>query len=134
MHTLYGIWIDHSRAYIVRSNLLADQMTISELESDVEAHHKGGAGGEEHHTIADQNKNNDRRANQMHTFCEEIIKHIADADEIAVFGPSTAKHDFKNALEKHKVLAEKLKFVETTDKLSEPEIKAFVKKIFMLPR
>lgn len=134
MHNLYGIWVDHAHAHIVRSNLLGDNMTIIELTSGVEPHHHAGINDEEHHTIANQHAHDHRRSNQMHAFCEEIVKHIADADEIAVFGPGTAKHDFKHELEKHKVLHDKLVAVETTDKLSEAELKAFVKKVFMLPR
>lgn len=131
MHTLYGIWIDHSHAFIVRSNLLGE-MTIMELSSDVEARHSGGDG--EHHTVVNQNKHSERMHNEMHTFCEEIIKHLADADEIVIFGPATAKHDLKHVLEKHKALHEKVMAVETTDKMTEAELKAFVKKTFMLPR
>ncbi len=131
MHTLYGIWIDHSRACIVRSNVIGDNMTVTELSSDVDTHASGNG---EHHTITNENRHKEKVHNQMHAFCKEVVKHLADADEIAVFGPGTAKNEFKNELEKHKAIFEKLVSVETSDKLTEAEIKAHVKKIFMLPR
>ena len=131
MHTYYGIWIDHSSATIIKSDKLAE-MTFEHFESTVEPNAHGGE-TEENFTIVNQNKLNERRENELQKFCRDLVKHLTDADEIVVFGPSTAKFELKKEIENVHALAEKLKGVETTDKLSEPEMKEFMKKFFLLP-
>lgn len=134
MNTLYGIWIDHSHAFIITANEVGD-MVFEEIKSSIESKHKTGIEDGEHHTLADDNVNEKRRHNEMKGFCEDIVDHIKDANEIAIFGPSTAKHQLKNFIEdKHKALAAKIVRFETSDKLTEAEMRTFVKKLFMLPR
>lgn len=132
MHTIYGIWIDHREAFIVESNLLGE-MTVKRLSSQVEPKNHGGETFE-HLTIVNQKQHEERRGNEMHTFCKEIIAELKNPDEILVFGPGTAKHDLANAIKDIKALADKLKEVETADHLTEAELKEFVKKSFGLPR
>lgn len=133
MTTFIGIWIDHEKAFLIRSNKLAE-MSIERFGSAVEPHHKGGVQGDEHFTLADQKSHDERRHNQMREFSESLLPHFSDAEEILVFGPGVAKNEFKNVLEKNKALADKLKGTETADSMSENEMKAFVKDFFKLPR
>ena len=132
MYTYYGIWIDHAKAFVLKGNKMGE-FEVQHFDSEVEPHTYGGEGGE-HLTISNQQRTNERRHNQMKAFSRELIKHLNDADEIVVFGPGTAKHEFKNELEDHKPLAPKLKGVETTDSLSEAELKDYVKEYFKLPQ
>lgn len=133
MKNLYGVWIDHVHAYIVHANEL-DVVGVIKLDSGVEPHHHSGEEGGEHHTMSDQGSYNKRQANQMHAFSKEIMTHLKDASEIVVFGPSTAKHDLKNAIEANKSLAPALTGVETSDDMTENQLAAYVKKHFGLPR
>ncbi|MFA5792987.1 MAG: hypothetical protein WC897_03915 [Candidatus Gracilibacteria bacterium] len=130
MYKFYGIWIDHAHAFIVQANKLGE-MTIEKFGSDVEGKNHGGE-TLEHFTIVNQNQHNERRHNELNAFCKELIKHVTDADELVIFGPSTAKFDLEKEVKEVKALAPKLKGVETTDKLSEAELKDFVKKFFAL--
>ena len=131
MHTYYGIWIDHAHAALLKSNKMAE-MSIEWFKSSVEPHNHGGE-SEEHLSVVNQHRHEERRNNEMKAFVREILPHLSDADEIVIFGPGTAKHAFKNELEDHKALAAKLKGVETTDQLSEAELKEFMKDYFKLP-
>lgn len=131
MHTYYGLWIDHAKAFLIKANKMGEVSTDT-FYSGVEAKHKGGD-MDEHTTIINQNRHEERRHNEMKAFCREIIDKMRDADEILVFGPGQAKHEFKNILEEHKVLFEKLKELETTDELTEPQMIEYVKKHFNLP-
>lgn len=133
MYTLYGIWIDHRSAAIVKSSKLGE-MSVQHVSSDVEPHIHGSGESNEHLTIANQHRHEERRQNEMKAFCREVLKHVMDADELVIFGPGTAKFDMKHEIEDHKVLAEKLKGVETTDQLSEAELKEYLKGYFKLPR
>lgn len=130
MYTYYGIWIDHRQAFVLKANKMVE-ITVQHFKSDVEAHNHGGE-TEEHLSVVNQHRHEERRNNEMKAFSREIVKHLTDADEILIFGPGTAKHDFKHELEDHKVLAEKLKGVEAADQLTEAEMEEFVKKFFKL--
>lgn len=133
MKNLYAVWIDHERAMIVKANPMGD-MTVSEVKSEIEPHRKSTVIGGDQFTISNQNKNNERRSNEMHSFTKDILTHLMDADEIMVCGPSTAKFDLKHAIENSKPIASKLTKVETCDKMSEAELKEFAKVNLHLPR
>ena len=134
---LYGIWIDHAHAFIVKAQP-SGEMTIQQIESGISPHfhhHSGGTQEGEHVTITNQHHGDQTRINQIHAYAERIIGMLQDAHEIAIFGPSNAKYDLRHILqEKHKDLAGKLGTFETTDKMTENQLTAFVKKIFRLPR
>lgn len=134
MKNLYGIWIDHKLAQIVHANLAGDSFTITSVESNVEGHAKESDEDGDHFTIVNHHRQDNRRGEQMKHFAEEVIRHLQDPEEIIVFGPGEAKHEFKHILEKHKALADKLKRIETTDKMTEAELRDFTKKAFVLPR
>lgn len=133
MTQFYGIWVDHAHAFIIKSDKGAN-MSIQEMESNVEPHHHSGIQSGEHQTLTNQHAHEERRKNQMKAFAKEIVKHVMNADELILFGPGTAKHEVKHEIEAHKNLAAKLKGVETTDKLAEHELKDFMKKALHLPR
>lgn len=133
MHTFTGIWIDHAHATVIRSNKMAE-MTLQTFHSEVEPHHKGGHDDGEHQTIVNQQRHDERRHNQMKAFSKEVIRALEGSDEIVVFGPGQAKHEFKNVLEDNKALFAKFKGLETTDVLSESELKDFMKTYFHLPQ
>ncbi len=132
MHTYYGLWIDHAKAFLVKANKMGDT-EITNFTSEVEGKNHGGE-SEEHLTIVNQHRHEERRHNEMKVFCREIIKNLTNADEILIFGPGTAKHEFKNILEENKALFQKLKGVESADRLSSAELSDFVKDFFKLPQ
>ncbi|QQR55236.1 hypothetical protein IPG41_01595 [Candidatus Peregrinibacteria bacterium] len=132
MYTYYGIWIDHAKAFVLKGNKMGE-FTLQFLGSNVEPHNHGGESAE-HLTVTNQHRHEERRKNEMKAFSREILELIKDPDEIVIFGPGTAKHAFKHELEAHKALASKLKGVETSDHLSEAELKEFMKDYFNLPQ
>lgn len=132
MHTYYGVWIDHAKAFVLKANKMGE-VSMEFFGSEVEAHNHGGE-SEEHLSVVNQHRHEERRNNEMKAFSRELITHLTDADEIVIFGPGTAKHAFKNELTEHKVLSEKLKGVETADHMTEAEMKEFVKDYFKLPQ
>lgn len=133
MYNLYGIWIDHAHAVILKANKMGE-MTLMYFNSAVEPHIHGTADSNEHLSIVNQGKQEERRHNEMKAFSRELLKHVEDADELVIFGPGTAKHELHHQLEEHKVLAEKLKGIETAHELSEAELKDFMMTFFKLPR
>jgi hypothetical protein len=55
---------------------------------------------------------------------------LKDAKQIYIFGPGEAKIELKKEIEKNNVFLDKISDIETTDKLTEPQIVAKVKKYF----
>ncbi|MBU0982071.1 hypothetical protein KKC94_05260 [Patescibacteria group bacterium] len=134
MYTLYGIWVDHAHAFVVKTNKTGDMMEITKLSSSVPPHNHGGLDGDERLSITDQQTHMETRKNEMNKFCKAIIAQLKNPDEIVIFGPGTAKHDLKHHVEDVKALAPHLTKVETTDKLSESELKEKVRELLNLPR
>jgi len=55
---------------------------------------------------------------------------LKEAKHIYVFGPGEAKIELKKEIEKNNMFLNKISDIETSDKLTEPQIVAKVKKYF----
>lgn len=128
MNHKVGIWIDHKKAVIVSAS--ADGVTTKTLESDVESHpHYAGqqdGGGEK--------KYEERHTQHLDRYYDEVIHQLTDADELLIFGPGEAKLELKERLRRSKAHPERIIGIETTDKLTDPQIVAKVKEHFGIAR
>jgi hypothetical protein len=122
-----GVWIDHKKAVIVF--ISAGQVTTRTLESDVGAHPRYSgvqAGGEkkyeEHH-----NQDLDR-------YYDDVIGQLGKPDTLLLFGPGEAKLQLKERLGRSKGSSESIVAVESTDKLTDPQIVAKVKEHYGIAR
>ncbi|MGE3278501.1 MAG: hypothetical protein AB7J40_01715 [Candidatus Altimarinota bacterium] len=129
----YGIWIDHAKAMIISVDAEEGRST-HEIHSEVPPHMHGGVAEAEgeHRTIVNQNKHNQARSHEMNAFVKKILHALQNATEVVIYGPGNAKFDLKNAIEEEKSIAHSVKRCETTDKLSEDELMALVRKDFNL--
>ncbi|MFA5842273.1 MAG: hypothetical protein WC882_01160 [Candidatus Gracilibacteria bacterium] len=132
MQKLYGVWIDHSRALIVKCNE-DDVISVTEMMSEVEPNRHEGKSFERL-TLTNQKVHGERRHNEIKAFSRQVLEAVKDADELAIFGPADGKKDLKKEIDEHKVLKGKLTAMETADKMTENQLKAFVRKLFNLPR
>ena len=126
MQNIYAVWMDQKRAFIIQANQMGD-ISIAECESDVEPKRKSSDRAGEQFTIVNQNKQNERRGNEMHAFTKELVLKLTQADAIWICGPGNAKFDLKHEVERNKSLAQKLKGVETCDKMTEAELKDYIR-------
>ncbi|TDE31395.1 hypothetical protein E0I61_01470 [Flavobacterium ranwuense] len=130
-----GIWIDTSKAIIVTLEGNKDEK-ISEIDSDVENrvyHDKEGDKGTfsgVHHGN-NETKFENRKKEQMDFFIKEVLAYVKGADELFVFGPAEAKIRLEQKIQDEKLFANKLKAVETADKMTLNEIVAKVKKFYI---
>ncbi|TDE55296.1 hypothetical protein [Flavobacterium sp. GT3P67] len=130
-----GIWIDTSKAIIVTLEGNKDEK-ISEIDSDVENrvyHDKEGDKGTfsgVHHGN-NETKFENRKKEQMDFFIKEVLAYVKGADELFVFGPAEAKIRLEQKIQDEKLFANKLKAVETADKMTVNEIVAKVKKFYI---
>ncbi|MFE3867420.1 hypothetical protein ACFX5E_04940 [Flavobacterium sp. LS2P90] len=129
-----GIWIDTSKAIIVTLEGGKDEK-ISEIDSDVENsvyHDKEGnkgtfSGG--HHGNS-ESKFENRKKEQIDFFVKEVLSYVKGADELFVFGPAETKIRLEQKIQDEKLFANKLKAVETADKMTLNEVVAKVKKFY----
>lgn len=128
-----GIWIDTSKAIIV--TLEGGKEHISEIDSEVENrvyHIKEGnkgtfSGG--HHGNS-ETKFENREKEQMNYFLKAVLKEVRSADELMIFGPAEAKIKLEQKIKDDGLFANKLKSVETEDKMTVNQIVAKVKKSY----
>src|SRR3990172_7551751 len=107
----YGVCIDHAKAYIIKANE-KDIVSFEKLLSGVEGHRHSGIDNDERLTLVDQKANNERRQNEFHHFCTQVMGKLSDADDILIFGHGDAKKQFFNECKKHHVIGDKIVDVE----------------------
>jgi stalled ribosome rescue protein Dom34 len=121
-----GVWIDHSKAVIV--SIEAGQVTTKTLESNVGPHpHYSGSqegGGEK--------KYEERNSQDLDRYYDDVIGRLGKPDAVLLFGPGEAKLQLKERFGRSKVSSESVVAVESTDKLTDPQIVAKVKEHYGL--
>jgi hypothetical protein len=123
-----GVWIDHKKAVIV--SIAAGHVTTTTLESDVGPHpHYSGSqegGGEK--------KYEERHNLRLDQYYDEVISQIGQPDALLLFGPGEAKLQLKDRLGRSQASSERIVAVESTDKLTDPQIVAKVKEHYGIAR
>ena len=121
-----GIWIDQTKAVIVHIVSDGDPI-IEKIRSGVES--KVRFPGETkvfarfgNAFISDQEKKQHRQKNEREKYFRKIISLLQQADFIYVFGPSDARHELVNDIQKDPVLKNKFIKTEKVDRLTEKQI------------
>ena len=133
MEKLFGLWVDHEKAIIV--SLMGESHKVIHVESDIEGRFrlKGGSRSSTPYGPQDatsESKRDFRYSKHLNIYFQHIIDLLKDAKQIYIFGPGEAKYEFKKSIEKNNMFLDKISDIETTDKLTEPQIIAKVKKYF----
>ncbi len=130
--TNLGIYLDLNSAHIITADEHDKQIQIT-VHSGVEPKTRADM-DDEHLTIVSQQKKGNRREGEIHHYFEDLIKHLPHGlESFVVFGPGEAKKHFKNYLEaKHAPIFSHLKTIETTDILTENQMKAFVREFYLI--
>jgi hypothetical protein len=128
-----GVWIDHDKAFVVSIN--DGQQTAIRIESDVEGRYRLSGGSRSRtlygpQEIASDKKIEERRRHQLRRYYRKVIREIADALAILIFGPGKARIELQKELEKTKALASKIVGSESADKMTERQIAAKVRRFF----
>jgi phage-related protein len=125
-----GIWIDHKKAVIVSAS--ADRVTATTLESDIGPHtrYSGRAGYPTPDGPQDgggEKKYEERYDQHLDRYYDKVISQMGQPEALLIFGPGEAKLQLRERLARSKALSERIVRVETTDKLTDPQIVAKVK-------
>ena len=127
-----GVWIDHHKAVVVRLNNQAEEVRQVHADQDKLAPSAGVQHVKNSYTPNDyvaEDKLERKATAHLNKFFDEVIACLHDADAILVLGPGEAKGEFAKRIESHRPQAH-LEHVETTGKLTDPQIAAYVRKHF----
>jgi hypothetical protein len=128
-----GLWIDHRNAIIVF--LAGEEEEIKLVRSNVEKQIRRAAdsrSGGPFESQAVQSDGRQQRAFTKHLdiYYNEIVSCIRDAESILIFGPGESKGEIKKHLEREE-LGGRIVGIETTDKMTDPQIAAKVRQYFL---
>lgn len=128
-----GIWIDKREAKII--TLENGNEHLNSITSDLESFNIGGGSGTSlkggPQDVVQDSKYLEREKHQFSGFFKEISKFITEADSVVIFGPAEAGIKLNKELtEKYPDLHSKVKSVETTDSMTENQLKAWVRNYF----
>jgi hypothetical protein len=128
MNHKVGIWVDHKRAVIVFVS--AGRVTTKTLESEIGAHpHYSG-----HQDGGGEKKYEERHGQHLDQYYDEVISQLGQPEALLIFGPGEAKLELKERFGRSKAHSECTLDIETTDKLTDPQIVAKVKDHFEIDR
>jgi hypothetical protein len=122
-----GVWIDHKKAVIV--SIAEGQVTTDTLKSDVGAHPRYSGSQER-----GEKKYEERHNQGLDRYYDDVIGQLGKPDALLIFGPGEAKLQLKERLGRSKGSSESIVAVESTDKLTDPQIVATVKEHFGIAR
>lgn len=134
MKTQTGIWIDASKALIVKlsGNVEHISKIEAEIENPIHLFGDGDKGSFMGTTHVNNEKTFDEKAkHQTEGYLKDIIEKVKDTDELFVFGPGEIKIHLREHIMGIRDLAPKLKAVETADRMTENQVIEKVKDFFI---
>jgi hypothetical protein len=132
-----GVWVDHRKAVIVF--LAGGEVTTGTVESSVGPHARY-SGRTEYPTPDGPQSGRGEKAferrfeRRLDRFYDEIIRRLGEPEALLIVGPGEAKLELRERLGRAKALSKGRVEVETTDKLTEPQLVAYVKRHYGLDR
>jgi len=132
MNEKLGVWIDHKKAVIVSAS--AGGATARTVESGIGPHarYSGRAGYPTPNGPSEGRGERDyegRYREHLSRYYDEVIDRLGQPDRLLIFGPGEAKRQLKERLAHSATMsARSIEIeIETTDKLTDPQIAAKVR-------
>jgi len=126
-----GLWIDHREAFIVILSQTGDttKRIQSGVEKQVRREGDPATGRFEYQAVVADDSRQREYTGHLARYYDEIIACLRDAGAVLIFGPGEAKGELKKRLETEKA-ATRILTMETTDKMTDPQIIAHVRHHF----
>lgn len=125
-------WLDHSQARLFTFNGKDIVQEIIEAAYDNRPRERGEGSDTTAFGIGTHSNNeygkHIKEKGELQLFYKELEQKLANFDHLILIGPSTAKNELHNILKENKKFDEKSIEIETTDKLTENQLMALVKK------
>jgi hypothetical protein len=125
-----GLWIDHRQAYAIWSQDGKVDVIPSRIEPP--AHYSGGTqlGGKLNQKADAEPRHNDRFRVQLTKYYRQVMSALKNADSILIMGPGKAKIEFEKVIKKNKSMQNRIRKVQTTDKMTRNQMVAYVRKFY----
>jgi hypothetical protein len=125
-----GIWIDHSRAYIV--SLENEKEHVSTIESKVgrKVRLSGGSRTKVPYgpqDIAHEGRRYRKYKQQLKSYYEKVCKKVGDTESLYIFGPGEAKTELRKHMEGLKHTAPPIVGMDSADKMTRGQLVARVR-------
>jgi len=130
MATHKCVWLDKEKAYIITNNGKDELMDTIYSEVDLRERYPGETNqgsrfGKQ--SVINERSKEERIKHQTLHYYQSIIDKIKDADAIHLIGPAEAKVELSKLINNKPDIDKKLKTVESSDKLTENQLKAKVR-------
>lgn len=120
-HKKLGIWLDHENAHLIDLTSDKNYRTIS---SDFDFETKEEALSRSEHIM------HNKRQQKHEAYYKEVGNEILKYNHILLFGPTNAKNELSNYLNKDLRFKDIIIEIESADKMSDNKLVAFVKNHF----
>lgn len=125
-----GLWIDHRKCVIILINDNKIEKII--INSNTEKHLRHFDGKTHTNSFESQKVKADDKQERhfmahLNAYFNKIISYIHEAEFILIFGPGEAKRELLKRINKNKISGQ-IEEIETSDKMSNPQIVEKVKK------
>ena len=130
-----GIWIDHHRAVIVILDPAGEHTSVIDSDAHKHLERSGDSplkGAYEAAQVPPDDKRQRAFTGELNRYYDAVISAVHDCTAIYLCGPGEAKGELHRRLEKHR-LGERIAAVETTDKLTDPQVAAKAREFFSGP-
>ena len=122
MKSAVGLWIDHKKAVIVLLTGEAEEIKHISAELNKPNNHSGS-------TMRADDLEQRELTQHLNVYYDDVIASLQNAEAVLLMGPGEAKGELKKRLEKAHPNSEIV--IETTDKLTNPQIVAKVREHFL---
>ena len=128
-----GVWLDFREALIVY--LDEGKVSSSRLDSGIdESHPVGGSGTSTPYSAQEavsETKYLHRRQQQEKLYYQSIIEKLNSRDAVYILGPAQAKTGLEQEMKKQLKLGQKIKAVQSCDRITDNQICAKVRDFFL---
>jgi hypothetical protein len=128
-----GLWVDHRETVVVVLSKTGEEVKRIQSHAEKQLRRTGepSVGRFEYQEVPADDSRQRAYSGYLARYYDEIIAYLRDAGAILIFGPGEAKGELKKRFEKEKPGAHTV-VIETTDKMTEPQIVAHVRQHFDL--
>jgi hypothetical protein len=135
MNSNAGVWIDHRRSVIV--TLSSSGEHITHIDAHVEKHLERDGdsplkGAYEARLVPADDSRQRALTGKLNRYYDTVIEALRGCDNLLLFGPGEAKGELQKRLAEAK-RGPRVAAVETTDKMTDPQIAAKVRAHFADP-
>ena len=128
-----GLWVDHREALIVVLSKTGEETKRiqSNVQKQLRRTGEPSTGRFEYQEVPADDSRQRAYSGYLARYYDEIVAYLRDAGAVLIFGPGEAKGELKKRFEMEKTGAH-IVTMETTDKMTEPQIVAHIRHHFDL--